>query len=70
MRSNVETMVRAGLALQTAALKFGDDNTDTQAEARQAIIEMRDAMNDMHATLASMNRACEDRRHGKISSHL
>jgi len=69
MRPNVENMMRAAVSLQVAAIKFGEDDTEVQADARQAITEMRDAMNAMQANLASMMRASEFRRHGKKSTN-
>jgi hypothetical protein len=62
IRSNTEQMIRAGLALQVAALEFNSDESGTQFEARQAIIAMRESINSAQNALALMQRAVEDRR--------
>lgn len=66
MKTNLEKMIRAGLALQVAALEWSEDRTVIQSEARQAMDAMRKALNSAHEALASMNRASNDRRQGRI----
>lgn len=58
-------MIKAATALQVAAYEWDDDKSQTQAEARQAIIGMREAINVAQQTLAIMSRMTEKRRDGK-----
>lgn len=65
--NKVETalMLRATVALQVAALEWDGDTSATQAEARQAIIGIRESVNAIQLQLAKMQRATERVRHGR-----
>jgi hypothetical protein len=65
VKEQTERVMRAATALQVAALEWDDDNSPTQAEARQALIGMMNAMNELNLAEAQMRRLTERRRHGK-----
>lgn len=62
MRPNTEDMIRAAVVLQAAALQFDSDTTATQAQARQALLDMAAALEKARLTLVSMRNGSEDRR--------
>lgn len=63
MQVLTEKMVRAGMALQVAALEWDGDTSQVQSEARQAILGLRQALNDANHALALMDRESAARRH-------
>ena len=64
MNNEFNDMIRAAVALQVAALEWENDGTNTQAEARQALLGMQAALNAANLAFAMMKRRTEKRRHG------
>lgn len=70
MRPNTEDMIRAAVVLQAAALQFDSDNTATQAQAHQALLDMAAALEKARLTLVSMRNGSAARRPGSAYSEI
>lgn len=65
MKRETERVIRAAMALQVTALIWDEDDTPVQAEARQALINMTNSLEELHKAVATMGVMTNHRRRAK-----